>query len=278
MTGTSRAPAAAVVSVVIVAWRARDDVLRCLESLRRDAGMSYEAIVVDDGSADGTPESVREGFPEARLVAKQKNEGLVAGRNSALPLVSGRLVLMLDADTIVKPGALRRLATVLDERPEVGLVGPRLLNPDGTLQLSCRRWPPLLIPLMRRGPYARLSPDPRAHRRHLMKEWAHDSERPVVWVTGAAQMWRAELPSLIGPYDERLSSYGGEDLDWCLRVWSAGLEVHYVPGAAIVHEFQQVTRRKLYGRASLRALADWYYLQWKHRSLRRDRRIAAAKA
>lgn len=266
------------VSVVVVAWRAREDVLRCLASLEEHAGLPYEAIVVDDASGDGTPESVRERFPDAKVVAKERNEGLAPGRNAALPLVEGRLVLMLDSDTIVRPGAIARLAQALDEHPEVGLVGPRLVYPDGRLQQSCRRWPPLLIPLLRRGPVGRLVREPRAHRRHMMLDWDHAGERPVVYVIGAAQMWRADLPPLIGEYDERISSYGGEDVDWCLRVWAAGLEVRYVPEAEIVHVFQQATRRNLYGRSSRRALRDWYYLQWKHRRLRRDPRLGPANA
>jgi GT2 family glycosyltransferase len=266
------------VSVVVVAWRARDEVLRCLRSLEENAGVDYEAIVVDDGSGDGTPDAVAARFSDARVVAKTVNEGLVAGRNSALPLVRGRFVLMLDSDTEVRPGALATLAGVLDHDPSVGLVGPRLVYPDGELQLSCRRYPPFLIPFMRRGPYARLVPDPAAHRRHMMKDFDHASERPVVWVVGAAQMWRADLPAKIGAYDTSLSSYGGEDLDWCLRVWEAGLEVRYVPEAEILHVFQQMTRRNLYGRKSFRALRDWYYLQWKHRALRHDPRLSAANA
>jgi GT2 family glycosyltransferase len=259
-----------------VTWNARDEVLRCLASLAEHARLPHEAIVVDDGSDDGTPEAVREQFPDVRLVAKQVNEGLVAGRNDALPLVRGRFVLMLDSDTEVRPGSLEALAGVLDTKQEVGLVGPRLVGSEGELQLSCRRYPPLMIPLMRRGPYARLNPDPTAHRRHMMKDYDHATERPVVWVSGAAQMWRAELPAKIGPYDTRVSSYGGEDMDWCLRVWGAGLEVRYVPQAEIVHAWQQVTRRNLYGRKSFRALRDWYYLQWKHRRLRRSPRLAEA--
>jgi GT2 family glycosyltransferase len=268
--------AAPDVSVVVVAWRARDHVLACLQSLEEHAGLPYEAIVVDDGSGDGTPEAVRERFPPVRVLAKAQNEGLVAGRNSALAHVQGRFVLMLDADTQVRPGALETLARVLDERPEVGLVGPRLVYPDGRLQLSCRRYPSLFLPVLRRGPLARLAPDPRAHRRHLMKDFDHARDRPVVWVAGAAQMWRADLPAAIGEYDRRVSSYGGEDLDWCLRVWAAGLEVRYVPQAEIVHVWQQVTRKKLYGRQSVRALADFYYLQLKHRRLRSDPRLAEA--
>ena len=266
------------VSVVVVAWNAREELLRCLATLEKAVRIAHEVIVVDDGSEDGTPAAVRERFPATVLVAKPSNQGLVAGRNDALPLVRGRFVLMLDSDTEVRPGAVEALAGALDRGPGVGLVGPKLVGPGDELQLSCRRYPPLMIPFMRRGPYARLNPDPPAHRRHLMKDYDHASERPVVWVSGAAQMWRAELPERIGPYDGRISSYGGEDLDWCLRVWEAGLEVRYVPQAEIVHAWQQVTRRNLYGRKSFHALRDWYYLQWKHRALRRDPRLAEANS
>jgi hypothetical protein len=93
---------------------------------------------------------------------------------------------------------------------------------------------------------------------------------------GAAQMWRAELPELIGRFDERISSYGGEDWDWCLRVWRAGLEVRYVPDAEIVHHWQKVVRRNPFGRESRRALRDFYYVRWKHRGIGRDGRLADA--
>jgi len=91
-------------------------------------------------------------------------------------------------------------------------------------------------------------------------------------------MWRADLAKKIGSYDRLVSSYGGEDLDWCLRVWEAGFEVHYVPAAEIVHIWQQMTRRNLFGRKSWRAFRDWYYLQWKHRRLRRSPRLAEANS
>ena len=270
--------AAPDVSVVIVAFRARDYVLACLEALRENAGVDYEAIVVDDGSGDGTPEAVRERFPEAVMVAKPENEGLSAGRNSSLERIRGRHVLMLDSDTKVRPGAIARLSRVLDENPGVGLVGPRLVNPDGSVQHSCRRWPSPLIPLMRRGPYARIDPEPRAHRWHMMMDFDFAAERPVVAVMGAAQMWRADLPAAIGRYDERISSYGGEDVDWCVRVWKAGLEVRYVPDAVIEHEWQHVVRRQGLSKHSLLALRDFYYLQVKHPRLRRDPRLREALA
>jgi len=263
-------------SVVIVAWRAREDVLRCLASLEQYADVPYEVIVVDDGSGDGTEESVAARFPTVALVAKQENEGLVRGRNSALPLVRGRYVLMLDADTEVRSGAIGAMLAAL-KSPGVGLVGPKLLYEDGTLQLSCRRWPPFLVPFLRRGPLARLG-EPELHRRHLMMDFDHASERPVVWVIGAAQMWRSDLPDRIGRYDTRVSSYGGEDLDWCLRVWEAGMEVRYAPQSEVTHRWQQLTRQSPFGRQSFRALRDWYYLQWKHRRLRGSLRLQEANA
>ena len=275
---THTSPQSPDVSIVIVAYRAREHVMRCLASIAAHADLAHETIVVDDGSGDGTVEAVGALFPGVRVIAKQRNEGLVAGRNAALPLVRGRLVMMLDADTELRPGALARLAAVLDGDRRIGLVGPRLVGPDGELQLTCRRFPPLLIPFMRRGPYARLDPDPAAHRWHMMADFDHAGQRPVAWVSGAAQMWRAELIDRIGRYDRRISSYGGEDLDWCLRVWEAGEQVHYAPQAEIVHHWQQMTRQNLYGHKSFRALRDWYYLQWKHRRLRRDPRMAQANA
>jgi hypothetical protein len=267
------------VSVVIVTWRARDHVLACLDSLRRHAGVEYEAIVVDDGSEDGTAEAVRSDFPEANLIVKPVNEGLVKGRNTALEHVNGPKVMMVDADTEFTSGALATLAGVLDRSPEIGLVGPRLTYiADGELQLSCRRYPPFLIPLIRRGPVQWINDDPPSHRWHLMKDFDHAHERAVAWVVGAAQMWRADLPSIIGRYDTRVSSYGGEDKDWCLRVWDAGMRVHYVPEAEILHHEQRFTKRNAYSRKDWRTLRDWYYLQYKHRHLRRDPRMTDANA
>jgi len=271
----SEAPA---VSIVVVAYKARDFVLRCLASIEENVEIDHETIVVDDGSEDGTPEAVRERFPWARVVEQPRNMGLAAGRNAAIDVLGGRKVLMIDSDTQVKPGAVETLVAYLDEHPRVGVAAPRLLNPDGSSQLSCRRWPSLLIPWVRRGPIARLNPEPQMHRRHMMMDFDRASERPVIYAMGAAQIWRADLPRRIGRFDTRISSYGGEDIDWCMRTWEAGLEVRYVPAAEIVHEWQHVVRRSPWSRHTLRALFDFYYVQWKHRKLRSDPRIAAAKS
>jgi hypothetical protein len=263
---------------VVVAFQARAEVSRCLASLREHAGASYQAILVDDASADGTPELVHELFPEVQVIAKSANEGLPAGRNSGIARVRGRIVLMLDADTRVTSGAVPTMVDLLDREPSVGIVVPRLLYPDGRVQPSCRRWPSLLTPVIRRGPLARLLPAPPSHLKHMMHDFAYDRERPVVAAMGAAHMWRADLPFRIGPFDERISSYGGEDVDWCLRTWSAGMEVRFLPSAEVIHDWQHVVRHGGLSRHSLRALRDFYYLQWKHRGLRSDPRLSEAMA
>ena len=269
-----RSPSAEV-SVVVVAWRARDDVLRCLASLRE----RRRAAARGDRRRRRVGGRHARGGPRALPRApgrwpSRSNEGLVAGRNDALPARARPA----RADARLRHrgparrgrGARRRCST---GEPEVGLVGAEAGRPRRELQLSCRRYPPLLIPFMRRGPYARLNPDPAAHRRHLMKDFDHASERPVVWVSGAAQMWRADLPRpdralrrarlLLRRRGPRLvPARLGRRARGALRA-----------RAEIVHDWQQVTRRNLYGRKSFRALRDWYYLQWKHRRLRRDPRL-----
>lgn len=261
------------VSIVIVAWQARDYVLACLRSIEAHAAPAHEVIVVDDGSTDGTSAAVAGGFPDVNLISQPENSGLVAGRNTAVAHVRGRYVLMLDADTELRPGALTRLRDVLDANPRVGLVAPRLVSAAGAVQSSARRFPPVIVP---RGPFGSGLPAPQ--QRHLMVDFAHDEERPVVWVSGAVQMWRREFVESIGPYDTHISSYGGEDIDWCLRVWEAGYEVRFVGDAEMLHHWQNVVERRLWSRTALRAIRDYYYVVWKHRRLRKDPRLAAANA
>lgn len=266
------------VSICVVTFRDRDNVIRCLESIEQHADRSHEVVLVDDASGDGTVAAVRERFPAVQIHERSENGGLVAGRNDAVSRVRGDYVLMLDSDTELRPGTLSALIDAFAADPTIGLAGPRLIGPAGELQLSCRRYPPFLIPFLRRGPYARLNPSPVVHRRHMMMDFDHASERPVAWVSGAAQIWRRDVARTVGPYDRRISSYGGEDLDWCLRVWRGGWSVHYVPSAVVMHHHQQVTRRDMYARSSFRALRDWYYLQAKHWRLRRDPRLTEANA
>lgn len=256
------------VSVCIVAWNAADDLARCLDALPDGAGgAAMQVIVVDNGSTDHT-RAVVSGRSDVELIVNERNRGITPGRNQALHRARGRFVLMLDADTIPQPGSVATLVEYLDAHPHVGLAGAKLTDPDGSLQLSCRRFPPLLLPFMRRPPMARWLEHSRTVDRHLMRDFDHTQPRPVDWVMGACQCFRADLLPQLGAYDERIFSHGGEDTDWCVRVWKAGHEVHYVPSAQIVHVYGHFTRKNPFSKHAFRAVTDFYYLMWKHRDVR----------
>ena len=258
-----------VVTVCVVAWNAAEDLGNLLPSLEAaSAGLPLQTVVVDNGSTDDT-EAVLARHPEVEVIRNTDNPGITPARNQALAVVRGSVVLMLDADTIPRPGSIRLLVDYLDAHPEVGLVGPKLLDPDGTLQLSCRTFPPALLPFMRRPPLASIFEHRRRVNRHLLRHDPHLEARPVDWVMGAAQCYRASLLPLLGGYDERIFSHGGEDTDWCLRVWKAGSEVHYVPQAEIVHVYGHFTRRNPLSKQALRGFTDYYYMLFKHRDARR---------
>jgi GT2 family glycosyltransferase len=251
-------------SVIVVACDVRDEVLACLESLRRHAGsLEVEPILVDNGSGDGTADAVEEQFPEARIVRLRHNEG-VAARNHGLRLASGRLRMFLDSDACVTEGALAELVRFLDEHPGVGLVGPRLVYPDGSLQLSARRFPHPLLPFLRRPPLARFFEGSALVRRHLMADDALDSPREVEYVLGACQMFTSDAQRLAGEVDPWMF-FGPDDADWCIRIRLGGLRIAYDPAATVVHDYRRSSAKRPFSAMALRHLQGFFRFQWKWR-------------
>lgn len=256
------------VSLCVVSWNAAEDLERCLEAIPGAGGaLELQTIVVDNGSSDHT-QAVLGRHPDIEAIFNTRNLGLTPGRNQALSRAKSRKILMLDADTVPIAGSIETMVRYLDAEPRVGLVGAKLLNPDGSLQLSCRRFPPLALPFLRRPPLSRWFEHSRVIDRHLMRDFDHANARPVDWVLGACQCYKAELVDILGGYDERIFSHGGEDRDWCLRVWKAGYEVHYVPQARVVHAYGHFTRKNPFTKQAFRAVTDFYYGMWKHRDAR----------
>ena len=256
------------VAICVVSWNGRDHLSNLLPAIPAAAdGLRTQVVVVDNGSADDSLQIIA-GFPDVQVIANTDNRGITRARNQALMVVDARHVLMLDNDTIPSPGSIRTMVTYLDDHPKVGLVGARLLNPDGTIQESCRTVPSAALPLLTRPPLegrvgtAFLDA-------HYMRDFDHASSRAVDWVMGACQCYRADLLPLLGAYDERIFSHGGEDTDWCLRVWKAGFEVHYVAEAEITHAYGHFARKNPLSRQGRRALGDYLYMVWKHRDVRR---------
>lgn len=223
------------ISVIIVNWNTRDDLSRCLASLRPAmAHLAIETVVVDNGSTDGSGRMVRRDFPDVRLLALGRNVGFAAGNNHALPRTCGRYRLLLNPDCIVHDGALETLVAYADEHPECGLLGPRLRNGDGSLQPSCRAFPTIGALLFRNTILDRWWPNNPFARDYLMEGWSHDTPRNVDWLSGACLMARAEVVERVGGLDERYYMYV-EDMDWCKRVHQAGWQVVYQPAAEVTH-------------------------------------------
>ncbi len=255
------------VTAIVIAWNVRDELGDCFQSLRDHAGpLSVEVIYIDNGSSDGSPDLVAERFPEVAIVRLPTNEGLPA-RNHGLRRARGRDRMILDSDARLTAGALPTAVAVLQGDPSIGLVGPRLVYPDGTLQLSCRRFPPFALPVLRRPPLGRFFEDGPTVRHHLMAGCGHGARRRVEYVLGACQVFRAEAQHAAGEFDPAIW-FGHDDAHWCFRVRMAGYDIVYVPEAVVVHDYRRTSAARPLSVMSLRMLQAHVHFQrtwWPHR-------------
>jgi hypothetical protein len=235
----------AMVGAVVVSWNVRELLGACLASLRA-ATVPTRVVVVDNASHDGSAEMVRSAFPEAHLVASDRNLGFTRGNNVGLAALGilpsagaprGQpppYVLLLNPDAELMPGALEALLDYLGARPGVGAVGPLLLNPDGSVQSSRRRFPTPLTGLLESTPLAwRWPANPWARRYHMV-DVPPTVAGPVDWVTGAAVLLRSAALAAVGGFDEGYFMYS-EELDLCRRLAAAGWPTHFAPGARVLH-------------------------------------------
>jgi hypothetical protein len=226
-------------SIIIVSWNVSDDLAQCLDSLRDNRDVAPEVIVVDNASTDGSLGMLR-ARPEVQVIANRDNRGFAAANNQGLGAARGKYLLLLNPDTIVPAGGLAVLLRFADEHPEAGVIGPRLLNSDGSLQPSCRRFPTVKAALIRHTFLERLLPHAAATREYLMADWDHRSPREVDWVSGACLLIRREAFEQVGPLDEGFY-WGSEDVDYCLRMHQGGWKVLYAPQPAITHAIGRST-------------------------------------
>ncbi len=230
-------------SVCIVSWNVREDLLSCLRSLRGAEGdIRAEVIVVDNASTDGSVEAIRHRFPHVKLIRNNENRGFAAASNQGLAAAGGELLLLLNPDTVLPPGALVELHQAAAQDPGAGIIGPKLVNPDGSLQHSCRRFPTPMAALFRHTFLGRLFPRNRWSAEYVMADWDHTEPREVDWVSGACMLIRRNLYEAIGPLDEGFF-WGSEDVDYCFRARRAGRQVLYTPRPAIVHRVGASTNR-----------------------------------
>ena len=249
-----------LVSVVIVNWNTAGLLRQCLTSLPcASASVDLEVIVVDNGSTDDSVAMMRRDFPQVRLVANETNVGFVKANNQGLAVATGAYLLMLNSDTEVSAGAIERLVEVAAGNPLIGAVGPRLLNTDGTPQVSAGPFPSALyrfLPSRFEAAYNR-----RLERR-LLRHPRHLAE--VGWLSGAALLFRRDVLERVGPLDERYYMWY-DDLDWSQKLRKAGYQRVLVAEAVITHHGRQ-SGRKLDNRSLAEQLftSEYTYLRLHH--------------
>ena len=238
-------------SVIIVNWNARDRLAECLASIEQQAGgLSPETWVVDNGSTDGSAELVERRFPCVKLLVNQENLGYARANNQALRRAQGRYLLLLNPDTVILDDALTAMIDFLEVHSDVGAVGCRLVNPDGSLQTSSYSFPTLFTILVSAYGLKRVLPLKLLRRTfpgqalggHFGQLSRHDQVRSVDFVTGACMMVRREAMEHVGLLDENFFLYA-EEIDWCRRIKGAGWGVYFTPQGQVIHHIGQSSRQ-----------------------------------
>jgi len=214
-------------SILIVSWNVRDLLAAALAALPAAAPATWEAIVIDNASQDGSAAMVAERFPDVALIRNAANAGFGRANNQGMALAKGRYVVFLNCDTIVPAAALTRLVGFMDAHPEAGACGPRLLLREGRPQAYAFGGDPRPGYLVRRG----LN---RLVRGRALHDWATSETQAVDWVSGACLLVRREALPQVGGFDEAFFMYF-EDNDLCLRLRQAGWQVFYCPQVSITH-------------------------------------------
>lgn len=260
-------------SIIIVNYKSRDKLLACLKALRSIvlAESDYEIIVVDNNSGDDL--AGIENYPGSiQFIQSSKNLGMGGGNNLGISAAQGEYILILNPDTILPSKAPSLLLDYLEKHPQVGLVGPKLIYPDGTLQLSCSRFPVFFIPLLRRtflGDYFKEIRD-----RFTMNDFDHNSISPVDWLMGSCLMFKKDIKlrdgQIFSPrFDERYFMYF-EDIDLCRQIWTKGLSVVYNPTISVIHDHERASAKYPWYLALIKNELAWvhigswlrYFIKW----------------
>lgn len=233
MTNPSSPTAPAPVDVVIVSWNVRDELLDCLGSVAASRGVAPRTVVVDNASSDGSADAVATRFPDVRLIRNRANLGFARAANQGIAAGTAPSVLLLNPDTIVPPEGIASLVSRLASLPDHGMIVPRLTDSRGRVESSAYLFPSLRIALLVALGCHRLASRSQQERMLIPGRWG-STERDVPWAIGAAMLVRRTAIERVGLLDESFFVYA-EDMEWCDRMWSAGLGVRYTPAVTVIH-------------------------------------------
>jgi N-acetylglucosaminyl-diphospho-decaprenol L-rhamnosyltransferase len=256
-------PANRDIAAVIVNYRSYDELSAALAALRSEkVSDPVEIVVVDQESDASRAKAVQARFPNITFIENPRNDGFAAGVNRGARETTARYLIVLNPDTVVQPGLIEKLASWLDTHADAAVVGPRILNIDGTIQPSARRFPDITTGLGGRMSFlTQIAPDNWLSRRNL--EWSRASEPVQVdWVSGACMMIRRSAFEQVGGFDNGFFLYW-EDADLCRRLRTAGLRTYYVPTVVAVHEGSRASRHAA-SRSIVAFHRSAFRYYWKH--------------
>jgi GT2 family glycosyltransferase len=231
------------VSIIIVAWNVRQLLHDCLKSVYdQTEGIDFEVIYVDNASNDGSVEMVVEHFPKVKIIENRENEGFIKANNQGIEISEGRYILLLNSDTIVLDNAIAKIVDFADEHPEAGVIGGKVVNPDGTLQRSCFMYPSVLNTFLSSTYLSSMFPRSVFFGREYYTWWDYDDVREVETIGGCFSLVRATALQQVGLMDVTYFVYG-DDPDWCFRFKKKGWKIMFTPDPRIVHYGGQTTKR-----------------------------------
>ena len=223
-------------SIVIVSFNGRELLQRCLSSLyEHTTGIEFEVVVVDNASEDGTPEMVLAEFPKSTLIRRSSNAGFAYAANEGVAVARGSHILLLNPDAEFTGNGMPAMIEYLTQHTDIAVLAPKVLNPDGSLQLSCRAFPGFSTALFNRySLFTRLFGRNRFSQRYLMTDFDHTQIADVDWASAACWLLPKRAIEKIGPLDEGYF-WTIEDVDYCQRIRRAGMRVVYFPSVEVLH-------------------------------------------
>ncbi len=258
-------------SIIIVSWNTRELTLKCLKSVFNwFKDVKFEVFLVDNNSADGTIEAAERmkkenNWQNLEIIANQKNLGFTAGNNQAIRQVSGECVLLLNPDTEFIDDGIKKAPEFMKQNSNCGILGPKILNPDGTLQCSCRRFPKLLDQIFIQLKFYNFFPEKiDSIRDYFMLDFDHNEIREVDQVMGAAMLIKKEVFDKIGLLDEKFWAVF-EEVDFCLRAKTAGYKTFFFPDWQIIHHKEQSFKQVASLRRQINFNKSLYHYFRKHK-------------
>lgn len=255
------------VSIVVVSWRVKDQLTRCLHSIfKQTRNLEYEVIVVDNASDDGTTDTVRTHFHEVELIANEKNVGFAQACNQAIKKSKGKYILLLNPDTELQENSVEKVFRFMEKQNEVGITGCKLVNPDGTTQPSVRRFPNFLSHILLLLKLHNFFPHLKPVARYYRNDWNYSASGFVEQVMGAFYMVRRKTFQDVGLLDKHFYIWY-EEVDFCKRAINKGWKTYYLADTSVVHHKGRSFSKKTATAKQLILNKSMLYYFFKHHSV-----------